>query len=204
MRLAVELYDTLLGHLDGADARSFDVALDDGAAQRFGPNSRVLSVLMPLTRVFPRQHAGRRRNWFAELLPEGDQLDHLLAQAGIRRGDTLRFLAAYGRDIAGALQIWDVDDPTEPKTPATRSVDDAQIRRLRHPRRGVRRAARPHHRTIRPSGGCAHPPGGLQPGARRFRGTGSTRSWAASSASHASPMRSPGTRPRTTCADWHA
>lgn len=78
-----------------------------------------------------RKHqAARRRNWFGELLPEGDQYDYMLRQAGLRRGDTLGFLARYGRDVAGALQIRDLDDPTEPKTPSCRSVDDAEIRRL--------------------------------------------------------------------------
>ena len=72
----------------------------------------------------------RRRNWFAELLPEGDQYDYMLRQAGLRRGDTLGFLARYGRDVAGALQIWDLDDPTEPKTPSLRPVDDAGVRQL--------------------------------------------------------------------------
>jgi serine/threonine-protein kinase HipA len=54
----------------------------------------------------------------------------MLAQSGLRRGDTLGFLARYGRDIAGALQIWDLDDPTEPRTPAVNALTDPQVRRL--------------------------------------------------------------------------
>lgn len=130
MRLAVELYGEIVGFLEGTDARAFDFVADDEAAAKFGLNSRVLSVLMPLTPVAPRQHAGRRRNWFAELLPEGDQLDHMLAQGGIRRGDVPSFLARYGRDVAGALQIWDVDDPTEPRTPGLIPVDASRVREL--------------------------------------------------------------------------
>ncbi|MEW1961057.1 HipA domain-containing protein [Microbacterium sp. NPDC077644] len=130
MRLAVELYGVIVGHIEGADARSFDFVVSDDAAADFGMNSRVLSVLMPLTPVTPRQHAGRRRNWFAELLPEGDQLDHMLAQGGIRRGDVPSFLARFGRDVAGALQIWDADDPAEPRTPGLIPVNTSRVREL--------------------------------------------------------------------------
>jgi len=129
MRLAVELYDEVIGHLVG-DARTFDIEISRDAMARFGTNSRVLSTTVPLSPRPPRHHAGRRRNWFAELLPEGDQLEHMLSRRGLRRGDVPAFLAAYGRDVAGALQIWDVDDPTEPPTGRAIPVDAAQIRRL--------------------------------------------------------------------------
>ena len=129
MRLAVELYDEVIGHLVG-DARTFDIEISRDAMARFGPNSRVLSTTVPLSPRLPRHHAGRRRNWFAELLPEGDQLEHMLSRRGLRRGDVPAFLAAYGRDVAGALQIWDVDDPTEPPTGRAVPVDEEQIRRL--------------------------------------------------------------------------
>ncbi|SNS50486.1 serine/threonine-protein kinase HipA [Micrococcales bacterium KH10] len=127
MRLAVELYGTTIGTLQG-DARTFDFTPNEQAIAEFGVNSPVLSVSIPLTATQRRDHAGRRRNWFAELLPEGDQYTYMLAQSGVRRGDTLAFLARYGRDVAGALQIWDLDDPTEPRTPALRPVTDTDIR----------------------------------------------------------------------------
>lgn len=40
------------------------------------------------------------------------------------------FLARYGRDIAGALQIWDLDDPTEPHVPSLNPLTDQQVRQL--------------------------------------------------------------------------
>ncbi len=128
MRLAVELYGTVLGTLTG-DARSFDFA-PAAAADRFGTNSRVLSVVIPLAPSQRRDHAARRRNWFSELLPEGDQYDYMLAQGGLRRDDTPAFLARYGRDVAGALQVWDLDDPTEPQTPAIKITNPAEVRAL--------------------------------------------------------------------------
>ena len=129
MRLAVELYGTVVGRLEG-DARTFDFSPTEEGIERFGANSQVLSVAIPLTPAQRRDRVARRRNWFAELLPEGDQYDYLLAQGGLRRDDTPAFLARYGRDVAGALQIWDLDDPTEPKTPTTRTVTGAEIRAL--------------------------------------------------------------------------
>ncbi len=129
MRLAVDLYGTTIGHLSG-DPRTFDFTATPEAIHRFGVNSRVLSAAIPLTTTPMRAHAPRRRNFFAELLPEGDQLDYMLASAGLRRGDTLAFLARYGRDIAGALQIWNPDDPREPPTPTATPVSNNEIRHL--------------------------------------------------------------------------
>lgn len=129
MRLAIELYGTVVGTLHG-DGRTFDFAPSAEGIDVFGANSPVLSVAIPLTPAQRRDHAGRRRNWFAELLPEGDQYDYMLAQGGLRRDDTPAFLARYGRDVAGALQVWDLDDPTEPKAPGIREVAAAEVRAL--------------------------------------------------------------------------
>jgi len=129
MRLAVELYGTVLGTLTG-EARTFDFSPTDAGLDSFGANSTVLSVVMPLAPAQRRDHAARRRNWFSELLPEGDQYDYMLAQGGLRRDDTPAFLARYGRDVAGALQIWDLDDPTEPASPATKKASHAEVRAL--------------------------------------------------------------------------
>lgn len=129
MRLAVELYNTLVGTIEG-DARTFDFTPSAEGIERFGPNSPVLSVAIPLAPRQRRDHAGRRRSWFGELLPEGDQYDYMLAQGGIRQGDTPAFLARYGRDVAGALQIWDLDDPSEPTQQGVKKLTDKQVRAL--------------------------------------------------------------------------
>jgi len=129
MTLAVELHGTIVGTLEG-DARSFDFVPSSEGMDQFGANSSVLSVAIPLLPRTRRDHAGRRRNWFAELLPEGLQYDHMLQQGRLRSGDTLGFLARYGRDVAGAVQMWDPDDPTEPQSPSIRPVTQAEIRGL--------------------------------------------------------------------------
>jgi len=129
MTLAVELHGTIVGTLEG-DARSFDFVPSAEGIERFGANSSVLSVAIPLLPLTRRDHAGRRRNWFGELLPEGIQYDYMLQQGGLRPGDTLGFLARYGRDVAGAVQVWDPDDPTEPRAPTIRPVTRAEVRGL--------------------------------------------------------------------------
>lgn len=129
MTLAVELHGTIVGSLVG-DARSFDFVPSAEGIEQFGANSSVLSVAIPLLPRTRRDHAGRRRNWFAELLPEGLQYDHMLKQGQLRPGDTLGFLARYGRDVAGAVQVWDSDDPTEPRAPSMRPVTRAEVRGL--------------------------------------------------------------------------
>jgi serine/threonine-protein kinase HipA len=129
MRLAVELYGTTVAVLTGR-AHEFDVAAATEGIARFGTNATVLSVAIPLTPVMPRHLVGRRRAWFTELLPEGPQYELMLAQARLRDGDMTSFLARYGRDTAGALQIWDLDDPTEPRTPSIHPVSDDEVRTL--------------------------------------------------------------------------
>ena len=129
MRLAVELYGTIVGRLEG-ESRTFDFVPSPEGIEAFEPNSTVLSVAIPLAPAQRRDRVGRRRNWFEELLPEGDQYDYMLAQSGVRRDDTPAFLARYGRDVAGALQLWDLDDPTEPRVPSVRPVSTSDIRAL--------------------------------------------------------------------------
>lgn len=129
MRLAVELYGTRLATLAGSE-NDFDLTISNDAYQRFGINSSIFSLTTPLAPMLRRDHAERRRNWFRELLPEGDQRAFMLANAGLRDDDTLGFLARYGRDFAGALQIWDLDDPTEPRVPKLRALTDKAISSL--------------------------------------------------------------------------
>lgn len=129
MRLAVELYGTKLATLTGSE-HDFDLTISTDAYERFGISSSILSLSIPLVPQLRRDHAERRRNWFRELLPEGNQLSFMLANAALRDGDTLGFLARYGRDFAGALQIWDLDDPTEPQIPKLHTLTTAAVESL--------------------------------------------------------------------------
>lgn len=129
MRLGVELYGCFVGELEG-EADLFDFVASPEGAERFGMTSTVLSVAIPLAPLAKTSQLSKRRNWFGELLPEGDQYDYMLQAAGLRRGDTLAFLARYGRDVAGAVQIWNLDDPTEPPTPEIQTLSKEEVRGL--------------------------------------------------------------------------
>lgn len=127
--LVVELYGTRAGVLSGP-WRTFDFTPDPAAVARFGIDSTVLSVAIPLTVVAVRSRKERRQNFFRELLPEGRMLARLARQARLAEQDVIGLLRAYGRDVAGALQIWDPDVPGEPKQPALEPLSNAGVAAL--------------------------------------------------------------------------
>jgi serine/threonine-protein kinase HipA len=124
--LVVELYGTRVGGLVGT-WRSFDFLPDPAAVARFGIDSPILSVAIPLTAVSVRSRKDRRQNFFRELLPEGRMLARLAQRSGLIEQDAIGLLRAYGRDVAGALQIWDPDVPGEPKRPALEPLSSSRV-----------------------------------------------------------------------------
>jgi serine/threonine-protein kinase HipA len=124
--LVVELYGTRAGVLTGT-WRTFDFLPDPAAVARFGLDSPILSMAIPLTVVPVRARKERRQNFFRELLPEGRMLTRLAQQAGLAEQDVVGMLRAYGRDVAGALQIWDPDVPGEPRQPALEPLSSAGV-----------------------------------------------------------------------------
>lgn len=127
--LVVELYGTRLGTLRG-DWRDFDLIPDSAALHSFGIDSPILSVAIPLAPKPASAHRKRRQNFFRELLPEGRMLQRLAYEAGVPEDDTIGLLRTYGRDVAGALQIWDPEIPGEPRTPRLERLDTARIAAL--------------------------------------------------------------------------
>jgi serine/threonine-protein kinase HipA len=127
--LIVELYETRAGVLAGP-WRTFDFVPDPAAAARFGIDSTILSVAIPLTVVAVRARKERRQNFFRELLPEGRMLTRMAQQARLSEQDVIGLLRAYGRDVAGALQIWDPDVPGEPRRPALERLSSAGVAAL--------------------------------------------------------------------------
>ncbi|MCL2849689.1 MAG: HipA domain-containing protein [Micrococcales bacterium] len=124
--LVVELYGTQVATLVGT-ARTFDVVAHADGLARFGLDSTIMSVAAPLAAVAPRGTAARRRNVFAELLPEARTLARMAADAGVADDDVIGLLRAYGRDVAGALQVWDPDHPGESKVPGTEPLTAEQV-----------------------------------------------------------------------------
>lgn len=130
VELTVELYGTALGTLRGADWRSADITFTQDALARWGVNSPILSVSAPLELRPRRGKAARRRNVLAELLPEGPMRERMARLAGTASQDVAGLLARFGRDVAGAVQVFDPRAPWEPPTPRLRPVDDAAIAQL--------------------------------------------------------------------------
>ena len=124
--LVVELYGAPVGVLSG-EWRTFDFVPDPAAVARFGIDSTILSVAIPLTAVAVRSRKARRQVFFRELLPEGRMLARLAQQAGLIDQDVIGLLRAYGRDIAGALQIWDPRVPGEPRQPALEPLSSTGV-----------------------------------------------------------------------------
>jgi HipA-like protein len=85
--------------------RIFDFVADPAALEKYGLGSQVLSVAVPLLRSSTGGKADRRRNYFAELLPEGESLERLASDLRVPTNDVLRLLAQFGGDVAGAAEI---------------------------------------------------------------------------------------------------
>jgi len=128
--LRVELYGELVGHLVGANRRTFDFVTHANAIATFGLGSTILSESVPFDLVVNRARAARRRNFFAELLPEGSALDNLAAEIRVSTDDIIALSAQFGRDVAGAVQIYDPEAPGEPRVPGRAAVDSAAIGRM--------------------------------------------------------------------------
>ena len=127
--LEVELYGHRVGSLRGT-WRDFDFHADRDSIERWGLDSTVLSVAVPLSHLPARGDKSRRQTFFAELLPEGEMLSQLAQEARVQTYDTIGLLRHYGRDVAGALQIWDPEQPGEPREPRTEPLDEAQVARM--------------------------------------------------------------------------
>jgi serine/threonine-protein kinase HipA len=127
--LVVELYGVRVGTLRGR-GRDFDFVAEPDAIEHFGLDSLVMSVAVPLAVVPARARRARRQNFFREMLPEGRLLTRLAQQADVAEHDVVGLLRAYGRDVAGALQVWDPDLPGEPRTPALERLAEGGVAEL--------------------------------------------------------------------------
>ena len=124
--LHVELYGVHIGEIVGTGP-SFDFVATPLAVETFGLDSTVMSLAVPLAAVPARARRGHRQNFFRELLPDGRMLSSLAQNAGVAEYDVVGMLPRYGRDVAGALQIWDPEAPGEPKAPATEPLTSSDV-----------------------------------------------------------------------------
>jgi serine/threonine-protein kinase HipA len=127
--LRVDLYGVRIGTLSGERDR-FDFLAHREGLERFGLGSNVMSVAVPLLRRQRGVDIVQRRAFFEEVLAEGGVRSTLAGNAKLDTDNTIGLLARYGRDTAGALQIWNEADPAEPRTPEAQPVTDADVKRM--------------------------------------------------------------------------
>ncbi|SJN45776.1 HipA protein [Microbacterium esteraromaticum] len=124
--LTVELYGVKVGVLIGLRG-DFDFGVDQAGLEQFGVGSIAVSVAVPLIESPRKSDLNRRRAFFEEVLAEGNTRRQLANLARLDESNTMGLLARYGRDVAGALQIWNPADPDEPRRPEARPVTDAEV-----------------------------------------------------------------------------
>ncbi|MCL1846820.1 MAG: HipA domain-containing protein [Coriobacteriia bacterium] len=127
--LNVELYGVLLGTLR-PEERSFSFEAASSVFEHYPVASTIMSLAVPLNLKFTAPQKRRAINFFAELLPEGRNLDWLYQTLPPDQRNTWGLLRTYGKDIAGALIISDPDDPASAQSPKAEPVDNQQIRHL--------------------------------------------------------------------------
>jgi len=128
-KLTVELYGTKLGTLSQRDNRvefeTFPEVFD-----KYSLSSVIMSLAVPLNLQYTSAQKKRTDVFFAELLPEGRNYEWLSQTLPYGDRNTFGMLRKYGKDIAGALIIYDPDDPASAKTPEAEPVNSGQVRYL--------------------------------------------------------------------------
>ena len=127
--LHVELYGVLLGTLS-PNGRDVVFEVEPSVFEHFPMASTVMSLSTPLNLMYTAPQKKRSANFFAELLPEGRNLRWLAEPLPIGEQNTYGLLRKFGKDSAGALIIYDPDDPSTEKKPKAEKVDGRQIRYL--------------------------------------------------------------------------
>ena len=128
-KLNIELYGTLLGTLSRKE-KWFDFEIDSDVFNKYQLSSTIMSLAVPLNLRYTFAQKKRTSNFFTELLPEGRNYEWLLQSLPQNDRSFYSMLRKYGKDIAGALTIYDPDDPASCKEAESELVDGKQIRYL--------------------------------------------------------------------------
>lgn len=133
-RLEVWLDQDLVGWLshDGATNRfSFEYTPDWRARPRSFPVSPRIPI-EPVAGQTPESHSAEVRQFFENLLPEGEALDHAAQANGVAKSNLVGLMVALGKETAGALRVAVVrgdDRPADRQRdyyPANQPLDDRQ------------------------------------------------------------------------------
>ena len=133
MPLRVELYGKHAGDVHKGSNGSLEFYPSKGV---FPLGSRALSLSIPLVPAGPRQgsasKASRHGVFFDSLLPQGESLKNIARQKQLSENDSYGLLKVLGRDVAGAVQIFDPEDPYEQPEPYLEKVAQSDIRSMLH------------------------------------------------------------------------
>ena len=127
--LNIDLYGTLLGTLSEAGNR-MEFAVDPGAFTKYQLSSTIMSLAVPLNLRYTAAQRRRADNFFKELLPEGRNFEWLQSTLPRSERTSYGMLRKYGKDIAGALAIYDPEDPVSFDKAISEPVDENGIRYL--------------------------------------------------------------------------
>ena len=128
-KLNVELYGTLLGTLKRSE-RMFEFEADPGVFAKYQLSSTIMSVSVPLNLRYTYEQKRQVSNFFTGLLPEG--CNYVWLMQSLPHGEQTRYsmLRKYGKDIAGALNIYDPEDQTSSVKAEAELVDGKKVRYL--------------------------------------------------------------------------
>lgn len=119
----------VLGHDPQTNRFSFDYAAEWRQAEGRFPLSPLLPLQRPVGET-PEQHSAQVRQFFENLLPEGEALDHAAQTAGTTRSNLVGLLIAIGKETAGALRVTLADDhaaPAAAEAEHLREITPAQL-----------------------------------------------------------------------------
>ncbi len=102
----------MLGHDTHANRFSFDYAAGWRQAEIRFPLSPQIPLQRPAGET-TEQHSAQVRQFFENLLPKGEALDHAAQAAGTTRSNLVGLLIAMGKETAGALRVTLADDGTQ-------------------------------------------------------------------------------------------
>lgn len=106
-----------LAHDPQANRFSFDYAAPWLEFQSRFPLSPQLPLQRPPAET-AEQHSAQVRQFFENLLPEGEALDHAAQAAGTTRSNLVGLLIAIGKETAGALRVTLAEDEAAPQVAA--------------------------------------------------------------------------------------
>ena len=127
--LIVELYGNALGTLS-QERNRFNFEVDRNVFEKYSLSSTIMSLSVPLNLHYTNAQKKRSDNFFAELLPEGRNFEWLLQS--LPRGERTHYglLRKCGKDIAGALSIYDPAESSSSPPAVAEPIDGKGIRYL--------------------------------------------------------------------------